>query len=310
MTEQIAASPEVHRMVSAAHGERGRRWLAELPALVTALAERWSLRLGPAFSGGAVAYAALVVLENGSEAVLKVTLAEEESRGEGAALRHWDGDGAIRVLDEDRRLGALLLERCRPGRSLAESAGVAEAVEVLAGILPRLWAHPAAEQHEFPLGAKKARDWSARLAAGAGMLAPLGAADLADRGAGVAETLSVPEYSPAPGPVVVNRDLHPGNVLSAAREPWLLIDPKPLVGEPAFDCGHLVRQLLWQHAPRADGASEVTESLAQQLDLDPLRVRGWAFVRSIENALWAVETGYDSPLWEVECARALLQAGV
>ena len=30
-------------------------------------------------------------------------------------------------------------------------------------------------------------------------------------------------------------DLHAGNVVRAEREPWLVIDPKPFVGDPAYD---------------------------------------------------------------------------
>src|SRR2546421_2905134 len=35
--------------------------------------------------------------------------------------------------------------------------------------------------------------------------------------------------------LVLATDLHAGNVLHAEREPWLVIDPKPFVGDPAYD---------------------------------------------------------------------------
>lgn len=46
-------------------------------------------------------------------------------------------------------------------------------------------------------------------------------------------------------------DLHAGNVLRAEREPWLVIDPKPHVGDPTFDalqhilnCAQVARRLV------------------------------------------------------------------
>jgi hypothetical protein len=35
--------------------------------------------------------------------------------------------------------------------------------------------------------------------------------------------------------VLLATDLHAGNVVWAEREPWLVIDPKPFVGDPAYD---------------------------------------------------------------------------
>jgi len=38
-----------------------------------------------------------------------------------------------------------------------------------------------------------------------------------------------------PTEVLLFTDLHAGNVLSGERRPWLLIDPKPYVGDPHYD---------------------------------------------------------------------------
>ncbi len=117
---------------------------------------------------------------------------------------------------------------------------------------------------------------------------------------------------------MANRDLHLGNILAAQREPWLVIDPKPLVGDPAFDAGHLVRSLLPERIAKTD-VSRLMSSIARRLDLSPERIGEWVFVRSIENALWMALTGASDfggafePNngrwrfhWDVACAEATL----
>jgi streptomycin 6-kinase len=80
--------------------------------------------------------------------------------------------------------------------------------------------------------------------------------------------------------VVLATDLHAGNVLRAEREPWLVIDPKPFVGDPAYDATqHLVNNL------RPDGrAASYVRGFAELLGLDADRVRRWVFARATTEA--------------------------
>jgi streptomycin 6-kinase len=104
--------------------------------------------------------------------------------------------------------------------------------------------------------------------------------------------------------VLANRDYHLGNVLAARREPWLLIDPKPLAGEPAFDTGHLLRSLLSPGVDRSH-VDALVDRLAGELHLRAEVIRIWAFVRSIEDALWGLGTGGPDVSWDLERARLL-----
>ena len=108
--------------------------------------------------------------------------------------------------------------------------------------------------------------------------------------------------------MLANRDFHLGNVLAARREPWLLIDPKPLVGEAAFDTGHFLRSLLPPHLNHPSMARTV-DRLATGLKLEPKRIRAWAFVRSVEDALLGLTVGQDVQ-WDLSCARILSDLGV
>ena len=84
--------------------------------------------------------------------------------------------------------------------------------------------------------------------------------------------------------VLLCTDLHAGNVLAAAREPWLVIDPKPHVGDAAYDpLQHLLNCEERLHAdPRG-----LARRMASLLDLDPDRVLSWLFARCVqESAEW------------------------
>ena len=104
-------------------------------------------------------------------------------------------------------------------------------------------------------------------------------------------------------PVVVNRDLHLGNVLAAEREPWLVIDPKPLVGEPAFDGGHLLADALESDAT-VERVEQASVLIADGLGVSTDRLGSWALVRAVDFALWAYEVG-EEPGGRLNLARSL-----
>jgi streptomycin 6-kinase len=101
---------------------------------------------------------------------------------------------------------------------------------------------------------------------------------LARDGAGMLRTLP----ASAATEVLLCTDLHAENVLSSQRERWLVIDPKPLVGDPAFDP---VQHML-NCAPRlvADPTG-LAARMAALLSLDPERVRLWLFARCAQESL-------------------------
>src|SRR4029453_2127523 len=116
--------------ISTRQSYRGR--MDDLQAAV----ERWSLTLGKPYEQGAAGYTTRATLSEGTPVVLKLVHPHRESEHEADALRGWDGDGAVRLLAEDG--DALLLERCEPGTPLS-SVGQEAALDVVIGLLPRLW---------------------------------------------------------------------------------------------------------------------------------------------------------------------------
>lgn len=244
-------------------------WLRELPALIAELARRWSLTMGPPFSseGGSSAWVAPITLHDGGDAVLKVALPHMEGADEIAGLRFWDGDFTVRLLDADESRGAMLLERCRPGTSL-RALPESEQDAVLGDLLPRLWREPPIDHGFRPLSDMLAH-WASETCATIDRLpdAGLGRAGL---------DLFAELPTTADRAVLLFTDLHAGNVLRADRAPWLAIDPKPFVGDPAYDATqHLFNCFdRMQTAPRATMAA-----FADRLGLPRERVRLWMFAR-------------------------------
>ncbi|PWR05833.1 aminoglycoside phosphotransferase [Micromonospora acroterricola] len=243
----------------------GRHWLAALPDRVAECTERWSLRLGPPFRHAFASLALPADLPDGTAAVLKLQYPDGESLHEADALARWNGDGAIRLLDHDPRSRALLVERCQPGMPLHDLPAD-RALDAVTGLLPRLW-RPAGAP--FTPLADEVAGWIDRMPHAwerAGRPYERRLLDAAlDLLAGLASSQGEQ--------VLVNQDLHAGNVLAADREPWLVIDPKPLTGEREFSVVPMVRGRELGHSPAA--VRYRLDRLSAELGLDRERVRGW-----------------------------------
>jgi streptomycin 6-kinase len=279
--------------------EEGRQLLAALPRVMATLCERFELTaIGAPWSGGWVGYVVPAERGDGTPAVLKLSLGDEECVLEADALALWDGDGAVRLLDRVTEPNAMLLERCQPGTPLQALPDREAAISVACGVLRRL-ERPLADGHPFlPVARLAGRygDWIPTEFRRLGSAFDPGLAALA------AELCTSFARDQSP-PFLVNRDFHLGNVLAAQREPWLTIDPKPLAGPRAFDTGHLLRDLLPSRLATGIIGRTVAR-LADELQLAPADVRDWALVRSVENALWCLDDG-DDATWDVAVAAEL-----
>lgn len=247
----------------------GAEWVDSLPRLVAECAERWSLGLGERYAYANVSLAQRVTLLDGMPAVLKISFPHRESAHEADALAHWDGRGAVRLLAHDRERHAMLLERCEPGTTLLELDDEREAVRRAAGVLARLWSAPRARPGTFrPIAADAAR-WVELLPERWERLGrPFERVVLDDAVA------AFRELPPSQGDLVVcHQDLHLGNVLAAEREPWLAIDPKPVLAEREFDAVALLRH--------GRDAAWRLGYLVAELDLDRERMRRWALAHAL-----------------------------
>ena len=229
------------------------------------------MTLGSVFESSSHSLVVAAVGRADTEVVVKVQVPHRESEHEAAALAHFDGDGAVRLLDSADDGHSLLLERCRPGRPLA-AADPEAALGVFVDLLPRLW-RPAGAP--FRSVEDEVAHWAVSLPhswEGAGRPCPRRLVEAAlDELAGLAASQGER--------VLVHQDLHAGNVLSARRRPWLVIDPKPLLAERAFAVAPIVRGAELG-AERRDVLRRL-DRLADELALDRRRCLGWTLGQSM-----------------------------
>jgi streptomycin 6-kinase len=258
--------------------DRRRAWIGRLPEIVAGLAARWQLTLEPPFQpGGECSWTAPARDAAGRDLVLKVGWTHDEGVHEGAALRLWAGRGAVRLVAEhvDGETTTLLLERARPGTELGRSLPEEEQDVVVAGLLRGLWAEPPAG-HAFRPLAEMCEAWAREHEEHPDH--PLDPGIARD---GLALWRSLP--GTADRELLLLTDLHAGNVLAAEREPWLVIDPKPYVGDLAYDpLQHLLNCLDRLSAD----PSGLADRMADLCGIDRERFRLWLFARCVVESPW------------------------
>ncbi|MDN3294177.1 aminoglycoside phosphotransferase family protein [Streptomyces ficellus] len=258
-------------------------WLARLPELAQEAVGLRALAVERVVvPGGRSSLVVLVRLPDGAPAALKVAPPFAAPDLERAALAHWDGWGAVRLLDTAGP--DLLLERLHPEvslRSLPEAKALLEA----AGTVRRLWVEPPAGHGFESVATRTARQAEAMRAVKDAETAELVSAALDAREALVAD---------APEELLLHGNFRQGKVLAGDRTPWLAVGPDPLVGERAYDLARLVRDRVEDLVAAATGAAagrRRVNKLADSLDVDRERLRGWTLFRAVESGTRALAAG-------------------
>jgi streptomycin 6-kinase len=283
---------EFVRNTIALRGAEGAKWLGRLPATLAFCEERWALSVGAPFPELSHNYVAPALRVDCTATVLKLSLPNSDFRAEAEALRIFGGRGAARLLELDLDRGAMLLERLEPGVPLTSVRDDEEATSIAAGVLKQLW-RSVPPDHPFPTISEWARGMERLRSNFGGGTGPL-PSPLVERAEALFAEL-IPSQSEL---VVLHGDLHHFNVLAAQREPWLAVDPKGVVGEPAYDTGaflHNPTELLTTPHPGRVLERRI-DLLAEELDLDRSRVRGWAISQAVLAAYWGWED--SGHVWE------------
>ncbi|MFI6696703.1 aminoglycoside phosphotransferase family protein [Streptomyces sp. NPDC050433] len=273
------------RTLSETYGESvAGEWLGQLPGIAQEAVERRELTVERVVApGGGSSLVVLVRRPDGAPAALKVVPPFAAPEAERAALTHWKGWGSVELISGSD--GALLLERLHTEtslRSLPEAKSLLEA----AGTVRKLWVEPVADHGFETVAERTAGQAETLLAAADPQVVPLVTAALDAReellGAGPAELM------------LLHGAFRQGKVLSGDRTPWLAVGPVPLVGERAYDLATLVRDRVEDLVAAASGASATrrrVNKLADSLDIDGERLRGWTLFRAVESGVRALEAG-------------------
>jgi len=278
-------------------GAAGKHFIAQLPVLIESYLHRWQLTITGACMHGMAALVLPVNTADGSAAVIKFQVLDDETAGEPIALTVWNGNGSACLLEDDPGTGTMLLQRLGDPMSAAieqRRLSAREGVVTIAELLARLTAFTApaqirrlqeiAEQmlDELPFALKQIRDPGHRRIVTA-------------CGRAVSEVVNDSKSQ------LLHWDLHFDNVLAGQYEPWLAIDPKPLAGDPGFDLLPAIDNLfdpaevLWRF-----------DAMTQIIGLDRPRAKAWTLGRVMQNALWNIQDGEPPADDHLDIARQLL----
>ena len=286
MTVEIPAA--VREM--AERGPAWAQWVDALPATVRDLSAQWRLQPDGAAMNGNCSLVLPVRTTDGVAAMLKVGFGDQESEFEHLALRHWAGRGAVRLLAAEPHRRALLLERLH-SRDLA-TVPDDEACRIAAGLYSAIHVAPLPQLRSLSSIIDR---WTVELAE-----LPR-SAPIPRRLVEQAITLGRELSADRAGERVLHTDLHYANVLAGEREPWAVIDPKPINGDPHYE----IAPMLWNRwneiaGDVRDGVRRRFWTLVDAAGFDEERARGWVIVRMVHNAMWAIQDR-DDPAWLTTC---------
>ncbi|WP_329148311.1 aminoglycoside phosphotransferase family protein [Streptomyces niveus] len=273
------------RTLSETYGESvAGEWLGRLPAIAQEALERRELTVERVVApGGGSSLVVLVRRPDGAPAALKVVPPFAAPEAESAALTQWKGWGSVELISGSD--GALLLERLHTETSL-RSLPEAKALLEAAGTVRKLWVEPVADHGFETVAERTAGQAEAMRGSTDRQVVPL-----------VSAALDAREELLAAGPaelMLLHGAFRQGKVLSGDRAPWLAVGPVPVVGERAYDLARLVRDRVEDLVAAASGASATrrrVNKLADSLDIDRERLRGWTLFRAVESGVRALEAG-------------------
>ena len=269
-------------------GNQGKEWLVDLPNILEQVCNEWNLTPTSPFSNLSINYVTPAKMSNGREVVIKLGVPSKEIGAEIAALSHFAGEGAVSLIDSDENRWLLILEKVSPGASLIENAESLEAIEVAAQVMRSLWKTPSPDR-TFPL----LEDWFLGLSKvrkkfdGSTGPFPVKLFEMA-------ETLSQELFDSTGPAVLLHGDCHHDNIVSSERTGWLAIDPKGVVGDPAFELCPFLRNPSYLHKEYSisDLLPRRVRRFSEILGIDEQRICSWGVAEAILSASW--DLGGDS----------------
>jgi streptomycin 6-kinase len=275
-----------HSNIISIYGEKGQAWLAELPEFVSAISSKLDLRDLKEVRNLTYNYV-LSGFHGDNPMILKLGLDNEALAREAFALKCFAGCGAVKVLAGDK--GLLLLERAMPGASLKSyfPDKEQETIEIVCGVMKKLHQANIPTTHNFP----HIKDW-------------LTALDkdwpIPDEHLQKARMLRDQLLQTSEADVLLHGDLHHDNILQNG-ENWLVIDPKGVIGEPAYEVAALIRNPMPELLTYDDAPNIIHNRItrfAEFLELPSQRILDWCFVQAVLAWAWALEDGCDASYFQ------------
>ncbi len=271
--------------ITSIFGSRGEAWFEQLPRTITELETRWSISVKEPFPGIEYNFVAPAMTNEGRPVVVKIAPPFERTEiyGEAKHLRTINGKGAVRLLAEDRERRAILIEHAVPGEALFQhfAENPAECVRPAIDVLRSILRPPPADLTDVDT----LDNWFNNFRRYCDTDFPKRYAEKAFE---IYERLSV-----QPGRTFyLHGDFHPGNIVTAGREPFLAIDPKGIVGHLGYDIAVFLFNLeRWQRDdPKIETMlGDAVKLFAAGFGIAEREIREWVFAHMVIGAWWNFE---------------------
>ncbi|MBS0185856.1 MAG: phosphotransferase [Proteobacteria bacterium] len=275
---------EFENNVRLIYGKKGEKWLENLPFLVEGLASQWNLedlKVCPDLTYNYV----LKGRQGKNPIVLKLGIDLLALQQEYDALQAFKEHGAISIIDENLKRGALLFTQAIPGKTLSSlfPKHDTEALQIACQLATSLHQAPLPPTHSFPLLSEWLKiidqEWEFPFCQ------LQRARDLKD------ELLKNSKQH-----VLLHGDLHYGNILSD-KEKWLVIDPKGVIGDSLYDMtGCLLREPFKLFMSQEN----ILNFLRQRMEFVVIYTKrslkeiwAWTYVQTIMSICWSLEDGQN-----------------
>ena len=279
------------------YGSKGSDWIANLPMIVTALTNHWSLREVIPVSNMTFNYVAKAILNTKEHVVLKISYDSQSIINEKRALTNFGLQGSIKLIDYNSTYNALLLQQAIPGITLKAlyRDNPDYVMDCYVETMRKL------HQQQLPKESNPPHviDWLKVLDEPSLKQIPIKLLNKA------IELRKKMLSSPKPL-IFLHGDLHHDNILKHGNE-WLAIDPKGVIGEAEFEIAAFDFMYISELTATVDVKMILetrVELLAQKSGLDQQRIKDWVFVRLILMAAWFIEDNGD-PSWAINLAELI-----
>lgn len=278
--------------ITGTYPEKGDAWLQALPDLLQDIQREWDLTILPPPLPLSYHYVVPCRTRDSQQAILKLGVPHQELTREINALQHFRGNGAVRLMKAQTDKGAMLLERLQPGHTLLAVDDPHQAAAIAADVAKNLWSPPPSGQ-SFPTLAR----W------GEGLdrlqnTSRYGSLPFPRQIVERAESAFHDLLETSSEPVLLHGDLHHRNILRG-RDAWLAIDPKGVIGEPAYEAGAFLRNpmpeiLEWDQFQNL--TKRRLDIFQKRCGLPRQRMLYWAFAQCVLAAWWSYQE--SDPVWK------------
>lgn len=279
-------------------GQEGQTWLVTLPALIDQCRQQFKLKIQPCLPNLSFNYIAPTITADGMACIIKICPPNSGVDREIAALQYMQGDGIVKLLKSNQQQALLLLEKLTPGQPLARLKEDSQATTIAAELMQKLW-RKVPEQHNF----STTEHWFARLGHPVNLPADFSTSLLAQ-----AKSQAQQLHQDMTKTMLLHGDLHHFNILSSQRQPWLAIDPKGVLGEPAYEVGALLRNPIPDIATTMNTKKVLArriDQLSDILNFDRHKIIAWGLAQAVLAAVWAIDDQSQHANVFLKCAQVL-----